>query len=341
MPTKGERKYEAVGRDVVPEVYRLIDEIVKKHHATDLAEARIGVMYVYDVASDRDERTWWGKARLISAKEREYHPHDFVIELNFDAWRALEPKQQRALIDHELCHCGAAIDDAGETTYYIRKHDLEEFHEIVERHGLWRKEAEEFVRRATGGVEPSLFDLKPAPSKAEAAIKDLHALAAANGRTISVDGNKITFGVTEQPAPAEAVADDQEDDPEDDDAADWVDGDDCRALLDLDKADIQADLDAKVSGWVVTVRERSEQNGAGEAARASAKLGATCSSKDFRLLAFVSAPDVDTLIERAAEADKAVDQTQKRSAVKKKGAAKRERAKAAGVEDKRTASAGR
>ena len=152
-----ERKYEAVERDVVPEIFRLIDELVKKHHATDLAEARIGVMYVYDVAADRDDRVWWGKARLVSAKEKEYHEHDFVIELNYDAWRALEPKQQRALIDHELCHCGAAIDDAGETKYYIRKHDLEEFHEIVERHGLWRPEAEKFVRAATKDEGPSLF----------------------------------------------------------------------------------------------------------------------------------------------------------------------------------------
>jgi len=322
MP-KGERKYEAVGRDVVPEVYRLIDEIVKKHHATNLAEARIGVMYVYDVASDRDERTWWGKARLISAKEREYHPHDFVLELNFDAWRALEPKQQRALIDHELCHCGAAVDDAGETTYYIRKHDLEEFNEIVERHGLWRKEAEEFVRRATGEVSPTLFDLKPEAPKAAAAIKDLHALAAANGRTISVE-------IPKPPAPAEAVADD--DDQEDEDAADWVDGDDCKALLDLDKADIQADLDAKVSGWVVTVHERSEQDGgSGAMTRVTAKLGATCSSKDLRLLAFISAPDVEKLIARAIAEDAFIDQKQKAGAKAKsgKGAAKRERARKA------------
>lgn len=154
-----ERKYEALTTENAPEVYRLIADLVKKHHASDLADARVGAMYVYDVKPDRDEKTWWGKARKVAPKEQEYHRHDFVIELNYDVWRTLLPEQQRAVMDHELCHCGRAETEDGESVYYLRKHDLEEFSEIVERYGVkWRPAVEEFIRRATGQTEPTLFD---------------------------------------------------------------------------------------------------------------------------------------------------------------------------------------
>ena len=176
-----EKKYEAVAPDQAPEIYRLLEELVRKYHASDLAEAKIGIMLVYGVKPDADEKVWWGKARLVSERDREYHDHDFIVDLNFDVWRALEPAQQRALLDHELMHCGRRENDqTGESTFYLRKHDLEEFHDIVQRHGVkWRPAAEEFVKRALGQKDPTLFDEAPtaqaglfvAPTRAEETAK--------------------------------------------------------------------------------------------------------------------------------------------------------------------------
>lgn len=73
--------------------------------------------------------------------EKEY---DFVVTIASDSWESLDDKQKDALIDHELCHCTFDGGHAG-----IRPHDYEEFAEIIERHGFWRKDdAEEEIQLA-------------------------------------------------------------------------------------------------------------------------------------------------------------------------------------------------
>jgi predicted metallopeptidase len=70
----------------------------------------------------------------------------FVIEIAQDVWDALPRPQQVALVDHELCHCFREIDDdTGEWELSIRPHDVEEFAEIVYRHGLWSQDLDHFV----------------------------------------------------------------------------------------------------------------------------------------------------------------------------------------------------
>ena len=56
----------------------------------------------------------------------------FWIELSGEHWYDLSDEQKAALIDHELCHC--KIED-GEWT--LVEHDIEDFNEIVDRHGGW------------------------------------------------------------------------------------------------------------------------------------------------------------------------------------------------------------
>lgn len=80
----------------------------------------------------------------------------FVIELAEDCWRALTDDQRDALVDHELSHCWAEINDNGERKLSTRGHDLEEFVAIVHRHGLWKSDVERFVR--VGSEKLSLRD---------------------------------------------------------------------------------------------------------------------------------------------------------------------------------------
>jgi hypothetical protein len=86
------------------------------------------------------------------------HQYDIVILLNHEAWNSAEfsEKQMRALLDHELVHAEVAKNDDGEvktdeqgrTCYRIRKHDIEEFTEIVHRHGLWKSDLARFAQVA-------------------------------------------------------------------------------------------------------------------------------------------------------------------------------------------------
>src|SRR6185437_12167437 len=71
----------------------------------------------------------------------------FVIEIAADYWADLTKDQRTALVDHELCHCGWKEGDDG-LVLQMRPHDLEEFHSVVDRRGLWQRDIEVFVKVA-------------------------------------------------------------------------------------------------------------------------------------------------------------------------------------------------
>lgn len=92
--------------------------------------------------------------------------YELAIVFQADAWGRLTPSQRRAAVDHELAHVTVGADG----TPKVRGHDLEEFRDIVERHGFWRPEvrrfAEVMVRQLPlfqqGGQEPAGSDVPPA-----------------------------------------------------------------------------------------------------------------------------------------------------------------------------------
>lgn len=65
---------------------------------------------------------------------------DFVIEINEPYWDLLTLEQQKAVIDHELCHCTSDADG-----FYLIDHDVQEFRAVVARHGLYVSDLEEFA----------------------------------------------------------------------------------------------------------------------------------------------------------------------------------------------------
>lgn len=75
----------------------------------------------------------------------------FWMELSGEYWDELSPEQKAALIDHELCHFGVEYsEEKEEPTMYIRKHDIEEFEDIVRRHGIWEDGLESFAAALMG-----------------------------------------------------------------------------------------------------------------------------------------------------------------------------------------------
>jgi hypothetical protein len=194
----------------------LIDEVREHRH---LQDARIMLLVVEKpsmakalAAGQRKSIGKAGKARsldrLLSSVRindegdaptpyRAHYEHaDFIVRLSGDWLDAIgwsmgldESKageKVRALIDHELCHCGAKIagefvkpdklaamveglgDDhietcpdckrngavlvryhwrgeAGGYAWIIRKHDVEEFHGVIERHGAWASQLKKMV----------------------------------------------------------------------------------------------------------------------------------------------------------------------------------------------------
>lgn len=66
----------------------------------------------------------------------------FVMEIARPQWDDAPTEARAALVDHELCHFGVD-DETGQLS--IRSHDLEEFNDVVRRHGVWRDDVAAFL----------------------------------------------------------------------------------------------------------------------------------------------------------------------------------------------------
>lgn len=126
----------------------LVRDMIEAHHPR-LDGARIAVIFKEKATTSRG-RTTLATASLPSGKMKPLldAPYHFMICIGADAWEDATAAKQAALIDHELCHC--TFDDDGNPA--LRPHDLEEFAEIIERHGYWRDDAGEARVQETLGL---------------------------------------------------------------------------------------------------------------------------------------------------------------------------------------------
>ena len=123
----------------------IVREVIRKNHAR-LDGASIAVI-VQEKASSKGGKTVYSTAAKPSEKLKPLLEDDysFVITVAEDTWKKMNMDQRKAVIDHELCHCQIDLD--GKPS--IREHDLEEFAEIIERHGFWREDyGEHMVQEA-------------------------------------------------------------------------------------------------------------------------------------------------------------------------------------------------
>lgn len=151
--------YELIPRqsDLGRPMYALLDDLVEQHHE-DLhrTDARIVLAWHKGLRPDVDGRLVLGKCKKATDLDRELSPFDFVILLNKEWWqdRRTTTAQQKALLDHEISHAALAYDEHGEPkrderdryVYRTRRHDLEEFSDVVARHGIYKRDIEAFAR---------------------------------------------------------------------------------------------------------------------------------------------------------------------------------------------------
>jgi hypothetical protein len=145
-------------------MYALLDRLIEQHHE-DLSRtsARIVLAFCTSWKPDVDGRETLGKCKRATDLDRELSPFDFAILLNKTFWQnpRVSAAQREALLDHELHHAAVDYDEQGhfkrdERERYVfrtKRHDLEEFRDVVARHGVWKNDIEQFaqaLRRAEG-----------------------------------------------------------------------------------------------------------------------------------------------------------------------------------------------
>lgn len=172
----------------VTEPYRIMDELLNTEHG-HLHDATIGMAWRMGWRADTDGHLMLGQCRKRGDLDRELDKFDFIILLNREAWPTLSGEQKRALIDHELCHAAIVMDadgeakrnDRGQLVTRIRKHDMEEFRAIVQRHGLWTADLEQIARASINDAGRPL--LKAETPSGEASQSDVQPNAGPNAES--------------------------------------------------------------------------------------------------------------------------------------------------------------
>lgn len=158
--------------------YSLLAKVREKWHQ-EISDAHIALAFWKNVKRDRDGIMKLGRIHKASDLQRELVSVDFIILLNETVWTATEftEKQKKALLDHELCHATISLDkDGGERKdsrgrfiYRMRRHDIEEFRDVVKRHGCYKADLEQFAKIIIKKFDaPLLAKLDEAPAAVEA-----------------------------------------------------------------------------------------------------------------------------------------------------------------------------
>lgn len=145
-----------VSFELSEEVRRIAERLIDEYHP-HLVDAKDKIGYYLRYGNS----DWAGKCKKCSAFEREMTKKIFIIFIREKGWDSLDLGQKEALVDHELCHIGRKSDvyyDEGEKKFvnlwldaddpenwYLIEHDIEEFADVVKRHGLYDKGIEHFA----------------------------------------------------------------------------------------------------------------------------------------------------------------------------------------------------
>jgi hypothetical protein len=153
-----------------PDVERIGRNLIQKHHRHLLLQGvRVDFVFRSDTPK-KNGREVWGTARKVSSLAAYLAGNEdlegdvngaamFVVTISWPIWQIITEEQKVALVDHELCHLWAEMeqDDNGDEKLIlsILGHDLEEFRAIVARHGMWKGDVQQFAD-AVKALQPAL-----------------------------------------------------------------------------------------------------------------------------------------------------------------------------------------
>lgn len=123
----------------INENYKAIAEdlIEKETNLQYIKDSRVKIVYLESDAARKNgpDRLVLGECEKVAAKNRWAITADFTITLFVNNLIGLTPDQIRIVIHHELLHVGIDQGPDGEEIYSIRKHDLEDFKQIIDQYG--------------------------------------------------------------------------------------------------------------------------------------------------------------------------------------------------------------
>lgn len=119
-------------------VTKLASELISKYHG-HLVNAKIE--YCFRIKKwEKNGKPVPGKTEKTSVFWQELTGIDFCIIVNEQYWHELRRFQKEAVLDHLLCFCGFDNEEDGGIKYVKAKPEVEEFADVIRRHGCWTQE---------------------------------------------------------------------------------------------------------------------------------------------------------------------------------------------------------
>lgn len=165
----------------IPEPYVLLKDVRDLHHG-DTKQARIALAWRLRTKVDKDGRRILGKCIKVSDLHREFADYDFIITLNQEFWDepTVTKAQRMALLDHEMMHAAPTyndesgeheVDERGRYLFRTRGHDFEDFNDIIQRHGIWKRDLQRLAELLAQKRKAPMFAVDPAAAQDAPAIQ--------------------------------------------------------------------------------------------------------------------------------------------------------------------------
>lgn len=146
------------------EVLDIAGEIISEH-LPELDGSSIAFMF-RDKAPNSNGKVTMGQAKKVSGEWQALGlDYDFFIWLAQDIWYSLTEAQKRALVHHELMHCGYSGEGEDQKPTMI-PHDMEEFNAIIRLYGFWWPTAQRTVEAVQAALP--MMEIKRQPARVEA-----------------------------------------------------------------------------------------------------------------------------------------------------------------------------
>lgn len=124
--------YKPADEELLETARRVIAE-VESHQP--LSRAKIGFAFRHE-APERNGKKVLAQVRKVSDQIKHHLELDYLIWVAEDEWDKMDAETRFAVLDHEFCHCYFDWDRGWST----RDHDVQEFIDVIYRHGIWRKD---------------------------------------------------------------------------------------------------------------------------------------------------------------------------------------------------------
>lgn len=132
----------------------VLDKVITQYYS-DLLNTKFKL--VFDM---KEIPTKLGSIRRVSEREKcSGIDADLMLIVAGVWWNKTENASKEALIDHELAHVEYVIKEDGSKQYKMRKHDIEEFLSVVERHGAWTIQLHMFNEVLRKGIDEKIANV--------------------------------------------------------------------------------------------------------------------------------------------------------------------------------------